>query len=304
MTKHTKNSTVKEHPSEESALFRITAKAAVIGPDGKVLVLTRANGDKRGPGKYDLPGGYVDPGETPEDTIRREVAEETGLTVSDIAPLPTYAVFTGEDGSSIQKLRFIAFTDGTEVTTDPEEHSAHIWLTLDEAIAKLSDKGYEADKRDAVVLAKEYLSEHDALGGWKRCLADFENYKKRQEASQKEMGKFLVERLLNDLAPVLDNFRVAASHVPEASKSDPWVTGIGYIEKQLEDVLAQHGVHVIEVKEGEPFDPNRHEALSDESIGEDADGQDTAKTQTVVKVLQNGYMIGDKVVRAAKVTVK
>jgi len=304
MTKHTKNSTVKEHHSEESALFRITAKAAVIGPDGKVLVLTRANGDTRGPGKYDLPGGHVDPGETPEGAVRREVAEETGLSVHDIAPLPVYTVFTGEDGSSIQKLRFIAFAEGTEVTTNLEEHDAHEWLTFDEAIAKLSDKGYEADKRETVVLAKEYLSGRDALGGWKRCLADFENYKKRQEASQKEMGKFLVERLLGDLAPVLDNFRAAASHVPEASKGDPWVTGIGYIEKQLEDVLAQHGVRVIEVKEGDTFDPNRHEALSDESAEEDTKENGEAKAQTVVKVLQNGYIIGDKVVRAAKVTVK
>jgi molecular chaperone GrpE (heat shock protein) len=302
MTKHKQQPDVK--PGNEEGLFRITAKVAIIGPDGKVLLLTRTKSAKRGPGASDLPGGHVDTGETPEDTIRREVAEETGLAVRDITPLPTFEVFTGEDGLSIQKLRFIAFTDGTEVKTDPDEHSAFEWLTLDEAIAKLSDEGYEEDKRETLILAKEYLANHDSLGGWKRCLADFENFKKRQEASQKEMGKFLVERLLNDLAPVLDNFHAAASHVPEASKGDPWVTGIGYIEKQLEDVLAQHGVRVIEVKEGDAFDPSRHEALSDESTEVEAKENGELKTQTVVKVLQNGYMIGDKVVRAAKVTVR
>ncbi|NTW14075.1 MAG: nucleotide exchange factor GrpE [Candidatus Moranbacteria bacterium] len=445
MTKHQDAKHDDESAANSDALFRITAKAVLFGPDGRVLLLTRAKGDKRGPGKRDLPGGHVDPGETPEETVRREVLEETGLTVTDTAPLPTFAVFKGDDGSSVQKFRFVAFTEDTEVKTDPAEHSAHEWLTPDEAIAKLSDKGYEADKRDAVIMAKEYvesktvarygnvpetivgslilnregkvllakgvkwdskyvifgghvdfgetvenavkreareeagievtiidqlrfsdyitdkghytgrhmvfldflcryegedddvkfndeytgeygwytlseteqldlgggtplilenyrayLAEHEALNGWKRCLADFDNYKKRQEASQKEMGQYLVERLLNDLIPVLDNFHAAASHVPEESKDSPWVVGIGYIEKQLEDTLAQHGVTAVDAKEGDPFDPSRHEALSDES--EEGNAED--KGHKIAKVLQKGYQIGGKVVRAAKVSTK
>ncbi|HWQ59520.1 MAG TPA: nucleotide exchange factor GrpE [Candidatus Fimivivens sp.] len=300
MTKHQDAKHDDESAANSDALFRMTAKAVLFGPDGRVLLLTRAKGGKRGPGKRDLPGGHVDPGETPEETVRREVLEETGLTVTDTAPLPTFAVFKGDDGSSVQKFRFVAFTEDTEVKTDPAEHSAHEWLTPDEAIAKLSDKGYEADKRDAVIRAKEYLETMNALDGWKRCLADFENYKKRQEASQKEMGQYLVERLLNDLIPILDNFHAAASHVPEESKDSPWVVGIGYIEKQLEDTLAQHGVTAVDAKEGDPFDPSRHEALSDES--EEGSAED--KGHKIAKVLQKGYQIGGKVVRAAKVSTK
>jgi molecular chaperone GrpE len=305
MPKHKDNQHAESPEPVGDALFKITAKAVLFAPDGKVLILTRAASDKRGPGKFDLPGGHVDPGETPEETIRREVMEETGLTVTETYPLPTFAVFAGDDGSSIQKLRFIAFTESSDVITDPAEHSDHEWLTPDDAIAKLSDKGYEADKREAIIRSKNFLENQAALDGWKRCMADFDNYRKRQEASQKEMGQYLVERLLHDLVPILDNFHAAASHVPEESKESPWVVGIGYIEKQLEDTLAQHGVRVIEVKEGDAFDPSRHEALSDSSTeGEEKVEGDGPKGHVIAKVLQKGYMIGDKVVRAAKVTVK
>ncbi len=284
---------------EVATKFYLTAKAAVFGPDGRVLILTRAEGDRRGPGKLDLPGGHVDPDESVEETIRREVREESGLALTDIAVLPMHVHTVADDGTEIQKFRFIAFTEETEVTLDPAEHSAYAWLTPDEAIAKLSDKGYESDKRETIIQALKYREEHDALNGWKRCQADFENYKKRQDASQKEMGKYLVERLLNDLIPVLDNFHAASSHVPEESKGSPWVTGIGYIEKQLEETLSSHGVTVIAVKEGDTFDPNIHEALS-VGEGESEDG----RTEVVTKVLQNGYKIGDRVVRAVKVEIQ
>jgi molecular chaperone GrpE len=106
---------------------------------------------------------------------------------------------------------------------------------------------------------------------------------------------------------------MATSHVPEAEKDSPWVTGIGYIEKQLEDALAGHGVSVMEVKEGDVFDPSLHDAVSHESQDtsheEEAEPSDEKQgisdtKEVIAKVLQNGYKIGGRVVRAAKVTVK
>ncbi|MEI7750179.1 MAG: nucleotide exchange factor GrpE [Candidatus Moraniibacteriota bacterium] len=296
MTKHAETS-AKIRPE----LPEVIVGALVVNTEGKVLL---AKGVKWAD-KYVIFGGHVDFREPLEDAVKREVLEEAGIGVEVIDHLGFSDHISSDghfDGRHMVFLDYLCRYDGDDdaVKFNREYTGEYGWYTLAET------ENLDLGGGTPLILDnyRTYLAEHDALGGWKRCLADFENYKKRQEASQKEMGKFLVERLLNDLAPVLDNFRAAASHVPEASKGDPWVTGIGYIEKQLEDVLAQHGVRVIEVKEGEPFDPNRHEALSDESTGEDADGQDTAKTQTVVKVLQNGYMIGDKVVRAAKVSVR
>lgn len=166
--------------------------------------------------------------------------------------------------------------DVTEPTTDEEVTEAE-------------------EKSEWQVKAEEHLSD------LQRTQADFENYRKRQQESQKELGGYLIEKLILDIVPVLDNFRSATMHVPPEQKDSPWVVGIQYIEKQLEDVVKSNGVEVIEVKEGDAFDPTIHEAMSSE-----AENQDETKEEahTVVKVLQKGFRLGGKVIRPAKVTVK
>ncbi len=162
------------------------------------------------------------------------------------------------------------------------------------------------EKSEWQVKAEEYLND------LKRTQADFENYKKRQAESQKELGGYLIEKLVLDIVPVLDNFRAATSHVPPEQKDSPWVTGIQYIEKHLEDVVKSNGVEVIEVKEGDAFDPTIHESLgsegerSKEQVESEAEGSELVeeKAHTVVKVLQKGFKLGGKVIRPAKVTVK
>lgn len=297
MTKHPKTPT-QIRPELPEAIVG----ALVVNTEGKILL---AKGVKWAD-KYVIFGGHVEFREPLEDAVKREVLEEAGIEVEVIDQLGFSDHISSDghfDGRHMLFLDYFCRYEGADdaVKFNREYTGEYGWYTLAET--ETLDLGGGAP----LILDnyRTYLANHDALGGWKRCLADFDNYKKRQEASQKEMGQYLVERLLNDLVPVLDNFHAAASHVPEESKGDPWVTGIGYIEKQLEDTLAQHGVRVIDVKEGDPFDPSRHEALSDSSIEGDERVEGEEKTGHVVaKVLQNGYMIGDKVVRAVKVSVR
>jgi len=157
MSKATAETEPKNAEPEKHASFEISAKAVVVGPEGKVLILTRSDREKTDRGKRDLPGGSVEAGETTAAAARREIFEETGLQVSDIMPLPVYSVRDVGSGE-LQRLRFVAFAESSEVTLDPEEHSAFEWLAFDEAIGSLSDKGYEKDKRDTVIRAKEYLA--------------------------------------------------------------------------------------------------------------------------------------------------
>lgn len=168
-------------------------------------------------------------------------------------------------------------------------------VTEEAGVPETSDQ--DLPKTDAE-LAEEYLND------LQRLQADFENYKKRQATREKEIGGYLIEKLVMDIVPVMDNFRMATEHVPETERTSPWVTGIQYIEKQLEKVLTENGVTTIEVKIGDAFDPTIHEALeqavSDEASEKTGEENDI---QTVTKVLQNGFRIGERVIRPAKVIV-
>src|SRR6266567_461643 len=104
---------------------------------------------------------------------------------------------------------------------------------------------------------------NENLDGWKRCQADFENYKKMQSESQKDLLKYAASNILLQIIPVLDNFHMSTAHIPEDQKDGGWVVGIMHIQKQLENVLGENGVEEIPVKIGDAFDPALHEAIED-----------------------------------------
>lgn len=170
---------------------------------------------------------------------------------------------------------------------------------------EILQKPEEKEKTDNE-LAEEYLND------LKRCQAEFENYKKRQAAAEKELGGYLIEKIALDIIPVMDNFHSAMSHIPDGEKESAWVIGINHIKKQLEAVLTGSGMEIIEAKEGEEFDPKIHEAIGKEELGitnnelgitETTEKQENNQHK-IAKVIQNGYKFGGRVIRPAKVTVK
>jgi len=173
---------------------------------------------------------------------------------------------------------------------------------MKEEVPQTNDQSSEEEKSEWQLKSEEYLAD------LKRSQADFENYKKRQAESQKELRGMLIEKLVLDIIPVLDNFRSATSHVPPEEKDSPWVVGIQYIEKQLEAVLTENGMQTIEVNEGDVFDPSIHEAIDtekkSEETGEDQKEEKDDVQHKIAKVIQKGYKFGERVIRPAKVIVK
>ncbi|MBI2439678.1 MAG: nucleotide exchange factor GrpE [Candidatus Moranbacteria bacterium] len=182
----------------------------------------------------------------------------------------------------------------TEKKKKIQEEEKNVIEDKEETIAKSTT---DSQEKIPEALATEYLND------LRRCQAEFENYKKRQAAQQKELGGYLIEKLVLDIVPVLDNFRQATLHVPPEQKDSPWVVGIQYIEKQLETVLTDNGVSMIEVQEGEVFDPKIHEALDSEQGAENAKQKENDQ-HMIAKVIQKGYRFGERVIRPAKVVVK
>lgn len=155
------------------------------------------------------------------------------------------------------------------------------------------DFNLKEELKEAEKKAVEYLD------GWKRSMADFENYKKRQAQSQKDLFKYAAESVILQLLPVLDNFYASTDHIPEAQKNDPWVTGIMHIQKQLEAILADNGVSEIEVKIGDNFDPALHEAVADAKPR-----MKFESTNKIKQIILKGYRMSDRVIRPARVIVE
>ncbi|HBI34027.1 MAG TPA: nucleotide exchange factor GrpE [Candidatus Moranbacteria bacterium] len=194
----------------------------------------------------------------------------------------------------------------------PQSNSADYRnLTGQENIKKKSEKEIEdAEAVEENISLDEAMDEfaeikkkaNENLEGWQRCQADFENYKKRSADSQKDLIKYATQSIILEILPVIDNFHASTDHIPEDQKENSWVTGIMYIQKQLENIVTENGVEEIEVKIGDSFDPVYHEAIEDhECVDCKVDHKYKNK---VKKVLTKGYKIGEKVIRAARVVVE
>jgi molecular chaperone GrpE len=125
-----------------------------------------------------------------------------------------------------------------------------------------------------------------------RAAADLENYKKRATRERDEAERFGIQKLLKDLLPVLDNLDRALSHL---DAKDALADGVMATRRIFEDTLGRHGVKSF-TSVGQPFDPTRHEAMQQVETSEVAPG-------TVVSELVRGYLLHDRLMRPALVSV-
>ncbi|MCK4635325.1 MAG: nucleotide exchange factor GrpE, partial [Candidatus Moranbacteria bacterium] len=281
----------------------INIKAVIVNQKKEALILKRSNEEEFNKGAYDLVGGYMREGESFEEALLREIKEETGLTEVTIESILKAKEFPRdhEKFNKIKALRFIVKYSGEndEVKLNEEEHESFEWLSFDEAVKAFSDEGFEGEKKESLLAAKNYLEREEALSGWHRTLADFDNYKKRALEREREFNQYASEKIINEMLPVLDNFHSATEHIPESDQENPWVTGIMYIQKQMYKVFEDNDVTEMEVEIGDEFNAEIMEAVKsdDESEG------NNSKKEKVVKIVRKGYKIKEKIMRPVKVVV-
>lgn len=137
--------------------------------------------------------------------------------------------------------------------------------------------------------ADEYLDKY------RRSVAEFSNYRKRQDREREAELRRISAQVLKRLLPPLDDLDRAMGAVPEEQQDSPWVEGVRLIERKLRAILEEFDVQAIEAV-GKPFDPHYHSALMRQESNEYPEG-------TVAQELQRGYMIGDEVLRPTVVSV-
>jgi molecular chaperone GrpE len=127
---------------------------------------------------------------------------------------------------------------------------------------------------------------------WLRSQAEFQNYRKRLERDNEVMYLSMKGDILKKVLPVLDDLERALQN---RAADDAWASGVELIARKFQNILESEGLKKIDAL-GKEFDPNFHEAISHEP----ANG---AQSGHVIGVVQNGYMLGERVIRPALVRV-
>lgn len=169
-------------------------------------------------------------------------------------------------------------SDNNEQTQTVENESGQApEITLEEKLAQAEAK------------AAEYLD------GWQRARAEFANARKRLEKERADGYGNATADVLSKLLPIIDDFKRAFDNVPAGIAQDSWFTGIQLVHRKLHTLLENNNLEVIP-SVGQPFDPNLHEAISQEP-------SDSYESGIVTRELQTGYRLGSRVIRPAMVIV-
>ena len=152
-------------------------------------------------------------------------------------------------------------------------------------------KKFRADLKQLKKEKEEYLT------GWQKERAEFSNYKKQEDERRVMFSESMRERILSRFLSVIDSFNMAFANKEAWEKVDEnWRKGVEYIYAQLNTIFEEYGVRPIG-EEGEAFDPNIHQSI---------DMVETDKKELdhkVSAVIQKGYKLGERVIRAARVNV-
>ena len=130
-----------------------------------------------------------------------------------------------------------------------------------------------------------------------RLFAEFENYKKRTTRERIELFKTAGQDVMVSLLPVLDDFERALTHIEDDKEAEELRKGVLLIYNKLLTTLEQKGLSKIEIKKGEAFNADDHEAVTQiPAPSEDLKGK-------IIDVVERGYKLGDKVIRFPKVVI-
>ena len=153
-------------------------------------------------------------------------------------------------------------------------------MTKQELLRKLKDTEKQSEKNYDLYM---------------RTYAEMENIIKRGKKEREDLAKFANESLIKDILPVIDNLERAISHVQDDNNPSRLVEGLDLTLNGLMTTLKKAGLKEVEA-EGEPFDPNFHEAISQQI-------DDTVAPGHVIIELQKGYLLNGRLIRPSMVVI-
>ena len=165
-----------------------------------------------------------------------------------------------------------------------EEEPPMVALTFDE---------FDAMEKEIEALQAEVEEKQDQ---YLRTRADFENYKKRVLRDATRSYQDAMTSVMKIFLSVADDLERALNNKPKGEDLESWLNGLELIQQKLLNQMKNQGVERMQVNPGDEFDPNLHEAITQEDHPDFEEGQ-------IIDVVQPGYRISERVIRPAMVRV-
>ncbi len=137
---------------------------------------------------------------------------------------------------------------------------------------------------------------HEAREKYLRSIADFQNYQRRALQNEQVARVGGIASVVQNVANVMDHFDVALSHDPARASAEQVIEGLRVIRDEMLKALQQSGVRVVRPEPNDEFQPGIHEAV----MQQPAEGVEPGR---IVRTFQPGYVLGERVIRSAKVVV-
>ena len=175
-------------------------------------------------------------------------------------------------------------------------------MNQDEQVAGVGQaQPAEEMQNDEMAQLRQSLEEQKAraaeyLDQARRAVADFANYRKRQERDQAQATAWANANLLQSLLPVLDDLERALNDLPSGGQQAAWAEGVRLVERKMRTTLEKAGLQELPSERGCAFDPNMHEAVLYEESAELPEG-------AILETARRGYKLGERVLRPAMVKV-
>lgn len=175
--------------------------------------------------------------------------------------------------------------------TDNESVKDQLEDLLDDVIEDVDNNENSEDGSESDELKSQLEKEKDKF---LRLFAEFENYKRRTSKERVELFKTANQEVMSAMLPVLDDFDRAINEISKA-KDKNLLKGVELIYNKFKETLRSKGLELMEVNQGDDFDPDIHEAITQiPAPSEKLKGK-------IVDVVERGYKLGDKIVRFPKV---
>lgn len=169
-------------------------------------------------------------------------------------------------------------------------------VSKEEAAPKENEAASE-EKADSAEQTKTEEEQEDYKDRYLRLYAEFENFRKRTSRERLELFSSANQELMTALLPVLDDFERAAKQLPKDESAKAFVEGLELIRDKFQKTLVNKGLKSLDIQVGEEFDVDRMEAITKIPAPEDE------LKGKVVDVIEQGYKLGEKIIRYARVVV-